>query len=70
MDFDIEVAVRLYWMGIEIINLSTPVTYPKNAISHFRACSDTLLISQTHATLFFGMLLRLPILLARRWSAS
>ena len=70
MDFDIEVAVRLYWMGIEIINLPTPVTYPKNAISHFRACSDTLLISQTHATLFFGMLLRLPILLARRWSAS
>jgi hypothetical protein len=57
-------------MGIEIINLPTPVVYPRNAVSHFRAWSDTLLISQAHATLFFGMLLRLPNLLARRWSAS
>lgn len=70
MDFDIEVAVRLYWRGIEIVNLPTPVIYPKHAVSHFRAWSDTLLISQAHATLFFGMLLRLPNLLARRWSAS
>lgn len=70
MSFDIEVAVRLYWAGVEIINLPTPVSYPKNSASHFRAWSDTLLISQTHATLFFGMLLRLPVLLARKWSAS
>jgi hypothetical protein len=47
------------------------VVYPTNAVSHFRAWSDTLLISRVHATLFFGMLLRLPNLLARRhWSAS
>ena len=71
MDFDIEVVVRLYWMGIEIINLPTRVVYPRNTVSHFRACSDTLLISRAHATLFFGMLLRLPSLLTRRrWSAS
>lgn len=70
MDFDIEVAVRLYWMGIEIINVPTLVIYPTNAVSHFRAWSDTLLISHTHATLFFGMLLRFPVLLARRWSPS
>ena len=70
MDFDIEVVVRLYWTGIEIINLPTLVVYPTNAVSHFRAWSDTLLISRVHATLFFGMLLRLPNLLARRhWSA-
>jgi glycosyltransferase involved in cell wall biosynthesis len=70
MNFDIDVVVRLYWAGIEIINLPTPVIYPKNMVSHFRAWSDTLLISQAHATLFFGMLLRLPMLLARRWSAQ
>jgi hypothetical protein len=70
MNFDIEVAVRLYWMGIEIINVPTLVIYPTNAVSHFRAWSDTLLISHTHATLFFGMLLRFPVLLARRWSPS
>jgi glycosyltransferase involved in cell wall biosynthesis len=70
MNFDIEVVVRLYWAGVEIINLPTPVIYPKNAISHFRSWSDTVLISQVHATLFFGMLLRLPMLLARKWSAQ
>lgn len=70
MDFDIEVAVRLYWMGTEIINVPTLVVYPTNAVSHFRPWSDTLLISQAHAILFFGMLLHLPNLLARRWSAS
>ena len=69
MSFDVEVVVRLYWSGIKIVNLPTPVSYPKNVISHFRAWTDTLLISQAHATLFFGMLLRLPMLLARRWSA-
>ena len=68
MNFDVEVVVRLYWAGVEIINLPTPVIYPENAISHFRGWSDTLLISQVHATLFFGMLLRLPMLIARRRS--
>ena len=29
MNFDIEVVVRLYWAGIEIINLPTPVIYPE-----------------------------------------
>ena len=70
MNFDIEVVVRLYWAGIEIINVPTPVVYPEKVISHFRGWSDTLLISRVHATLFFGMLLRLPMLLARKWSAQ
>jgi len=70
MNFDIEVVVRLYWAGIEIINVPTPVVYPKEAISHFRGWLDTALISQVHATLFFGMLLRLPMLIARKWSAQ
>ena len=68
MSFDIEVLVRLYWSGIEIINLPTAVSYPKNGVSHFRGGLDNLLISRLHATLFFGMLLRLPNLLARKWS--
>jgi hypothetical protein len=70
MNFDIEVVVRLYWAGVEIINVPTPVVYPKEAISHFRGWLDTALISQVHATLFFGMLLRLPMLIARKWSAQ
>ena len=69
MDFDTEVLVRLYWDGLQIINVSTPVIYPPNGISHFRGCLDNALLSRMHATLFFGMLLRLPTLIARKWSA-
>ena len=70
MSFDIEILVRLYWAGIEIINLPTAVSYPKDGVSHFRGCLDNLLISRLHATLFFGMLLRLPSLIARKWSVQ
>lgn len=66
MDFDIEVLVRLYWQGIDIVNLSTVVNYPRDGRSHFRGGLDNLLISRLHARLFFGMLRRLPLLMARQ----
>ena len=65
MNFDIEVLVRLYWDGLEIINVPTAVNYPADGVSHFRRVLDNVLISRMHATLFFGMLLRLPILVLR-----
>jgi glycosyltransferase involved in cell wall biosynthesis len=68
MNFDIEVLVRLYWAGIEIINLETAVNYPSKGVSHFRLCLDNLLITRLHATLFFGMLIRLPSLMTRKTS--
>lgn len=68
MNFDIEVLVRLYWAGVEIVNLPTAVTYPSDGLSHFRGWLDNVLISRMHATLFFGMLRRLPSLIARKWS--
>ncbi|CAG7856751.1 hypothetical protein MCAMS1_01361 [biofilm metagenome] len=67
MDFDIDIAVRLYWQGVPVINIPTKVSYQKNGVSHFRLWDDNLLISRTHARLFFGMLLRSPILLFRHW---
>jgi glycosyltransferase involved in cell wall biosynthesis len=70
MNFDIDLAVRLYWAGLKIINVATPVQYPSDGVSHFRAWSDNVQISRAHTTLFFGMLLRLPMLIARKWSAS
>lgn len=70
MSFDIEVLVRLHWAGLEIVNLPTAVNYPKGGVSHFRLGLDNLLISRLHATLFFGMLIRLPTLLSRKWSLS
>jgi glycosyltransferase involved in cell wall biosynthesis len=69
MNFDIEVLVRLYWDGLEIINVPTPVSYPSDGVSHFRVVLDNFLISRMHTILFFGMLLRLPMLIAGRWRA-
>ena len=65
MDFDIEIVVRLYWQGVDVINIETEVQYPLDGISHFRTLQDNLLISGKHAQLFFGMLCRLPRLLLR-----
>ena len=70
MSFDIEVLVRLYWDGVEIINLPTPVFYRADGISHYRGWLDNWLISRAHATLFLGMLLRMPMLIARKWNGS
>ena len=67
MNFDSEVLVRLYWDGLEIINVATPVSYPSDGVSHFRRVLDNVLISRLHTALFFGMLLQLPMLIARHW---
>ena len=66
MDFDPEIIVRMAWAGVPIVNFPTPVTYATDGVSHFRMFRDNVLISYMHARLFFGMLVRLPMLLARR----
>lgn len=66
MDFDTEILVRLFWRGVPIVNRPTRVIYPEGGISHFRMLRDNLRISWLHTRLFFGMLVRLPMLLARR----
>lgn len=66
MDFDTDVLVRLYWRGVDVVNLPTPVRYPSDGVSHFDVLRDNLRISRMHARLFFGMLRRLPRLLMRR----
>ncbi|RJF97209.1 glycosyltransferase family 2 protein [Noviherbaspirillum saxi] len=70
MDFDTEVLVRLFWEGIRVVNLGTRVGYPADGVSHFRLWRDNVLISRMHATLFFGMLIRAPRLLARKWGKA
>ena len=66
MDFDSEILVRLHWRGVTIRNRETRVTYPLDGVSHFDVLRDNLRISYMHAALFFGMLLRLPLLLLRK----
>jgi len=66
MDFDTEIMVRLYWQGIHSRFIPTRVTYPASGLSHFDALYDNLRISWMHTRLFFGMLPRIPRLLAMR----
>ena len=56
MDFDIEIAVRLHWAGVPIVNLPTAVRYLPAAdggTSHFRPVRDNVAISWMHARLLF-----------------
>ena len=69
MDFDTEIAVRLVWAGVPVINQPTRVHYPVGGISHFRVWRDNVLISAMHTRLFFGMLWRAPRLLLRKLAA-
>ena len=69
MNFDTDILVRLYWQGLNVVNLPTRVAYPIDGVSHFRVFFDNVLITRMHTILFFGMLLRLPKLLARKWRA-
>ena len=66
MDFDIEILVRLHWLGVPMRWIETRITYPKEGRSHFRLRLDNALIARAHAILFFGMLARSPRLLARK----
>ena len=69
MDFDIEIMVRLYWRGVPVLFIPTKVIYPEQGQSHFRAFQDNVKISWLHTRLFFGMLPRAPMLLARRFKS-
>ncbi len=67
-DFDPEVAVRLAWRGVPIINFPTPVRYPskeEGGISQFRYLRDNTLLTWMHARLLFGFFFRLPLLIVR-----
>jgi glycosyltransferase involved in cell wall biosynthesis len=63
-DFDTQLAVRLYWLGVPPINLPTRVHYRSSAsggVSHFRYLRDNLLLTRAH----FGLLLRSFVLASR-----
>jgi len=70
MDFDTDILVRLYWRGVDVKQLQTQICYHHDSVSHFDLMQDNLRISKMHTRLFFGMLIRLPRLLARPWKRS
>jgi glycosyltransferase involved in cell wall biosynthesis len=68
-DFDVEAVVRLCWRGIRPINLPAPVRYfrpDEGGVSHFNYWRDNVLLTWMHFRLFWGFIVRLPLLLARR----
>jgi hypothetical protein len=70
-DFDPEAAVRLIWRGVPAVNIPAAVKYLKpeeGGVSHFNYLRDNILLGWMHTRLMLGFLLRLPILLARRFS--
>ncbi|MCL1887220.1 MAG: glycosyltransferase family 2 protein [Betaproteobacteria bacterium] len=66
MAFDSDIIVRLYWDGVDVVNLPTRISYPADGVSHFRLWSDNFQIACMHARLFLGMLIRLPQLLRHK----
>jgi hypothetical protein len=61
MDFDIEIAVRLVWAGVPIINVPTRVRYlarDAGGVSHFRLVRDNLAITLMHVRLVVGSIWR------------
>lgn len=51
MDFDTEIAVRLHWRGVRVINLPTRVIYPEGNVSNFAMLADNVRISLMHTRL-------------------
>lgn len=72
-DFDPEAVVRLCWAGVRPINIDAPVRYlsaEEGGVSHFKYLRDNVLLTWMHTRLFLGFLMRLPMLIARRFSSS
>jgi len=68
-DFDVEAAVRLCWRAVRPINLPAPVRYfrpEQGGVSHFKYGRDNVLLTWMHFRLFWGFVMRLPLLCFRR----
>lgn len=73
MDFDIEIAVRLVWEGLPVVNLPTQVRYLEGGVSHFHMVCDNLRISWMHSRLVVRSWVRLLAprrRASRQWTAQ
>jgi len=67
-DFEPEIAVRMAWRAVPVLNIPTPVRYiakEDGGVSQFKYGRDNVLLIGMHIRLFAGFLLRLPKLLLR-----
>jgi glycosyltransferase involved in cell wall biosynthesis len=68
MDFDTEMIVKLHWREVPMRWIPTRVSYPTDGISHFRMFFDNARMTSLHIRLTLGMLIRLPMLLWRKFT--
>lgn len=69
-DFDPEAVVRLCWAGVRPVNIDAPVRYfraDEGGVSHFRYLRDNTLLTWMHTRLFIGFVIRLPLLILRKF---
>lgn len=69
-DFDPEVAVRMVWKDVTLINRPVPVRYlgkEEGGVSQFHYVKDNVLLTWMHIRLLFEFVLRLPVLILRRF---
>ncbi len=69
-DFDVEAVVRLCWRGVRPVSVPAPVRYlsaDEGGVSHFNYLRDNVLLTWMHSRLMIEFVLRLPVLLWRRW---
>jgi hypothetical protein len=73
MDFDIEIAVRMAWNGVPIVNEPVPVRYltaEQGGVSHYQTFRDTVRISLMHTRLCIEGCFRLLAWPLRRLGAG
>ncbi|MDX2469858.1 MAG: glycosyltransferase family 2 protein [SAR324 cluster bacterium] len=68
MDFDPEIAVRLYWAGVPIVNLDCKVSYDTTQPSNFDMVGDNLKMIQLHTKLVIETILKFPKVAIRRFT--
>ena len=69
-DFDPEAVVRMCWLGVKPVNVPATVRYfrpDEGGVSHFNYLRDNLLLSWMHSRLLLGFIVRLLLLLWRRF---
>jgi len=68
MEFDPQLVIQLHWSGVPVRNVPTRVVYRSGGLSHFDGWRDNARLTAMYTSSVFGMLPRLPKILANRWS--
>jgi len=65
--FEMEVLIRASWAGLRIGHKDIDVYYPKERVTHFDMRRDNLRFSWLSFRMFWQMVLRIPVLLYRKY---